>query len=102
MNAWDDIEHVPHTAKCRLDLARRHLQDRRPEDAAGQLRLVLKTAEHLGAWRRWLIRQGAWRLRVGFASMSRPRRRTRKARRRSRLVKPRCSTLSRKARPTLR
>jgi DNA-binding CsgD family transcriptional regulator len=49
VNAWDDIEHVPHTAKCRLDLARRHLQDQRPEDAAGQLRLVLKTAEHLGA-----------------------------------------------------
>ena len=49
VNAWDDIEHVPHTAKCRLDLARRHLQDRRSEDAAGQLRLVLKTAEHLGA-----------------------------------------------------
>ena len=49
VHAWDDIEHVPYTAKCRLDLAHRHLQDQRPEDAAGQLRLVLKTAEHLGA-----------------------------------------------------
>ena len=49
VNAWDDIEHVPHTAKCRLRSRTPAPAGPTPRGCRGQLRLVLKTAEHLGA-----------------------------------------------------